>query len=87
VVAEVRAPAAEIEAGVRSIEGVRKINTVTNDGWVRLWLEAPPEVDVREDLFQLTTERGWTLRELRREGGTLEDFFVKVTAEQATKRQ
>jgi len=52
---------------------------------VRLLLDAPPEVDVREDLFQLTASRGWALRELRREGGTLEDFFVKVTADQATK--
>ena len=60
---------------------------MANDGWVRVLLDAPPEIDVREDLFRLTTSRGWTMRELRREGGTLEDFFVKVTAEQAAKRK
>lgn len=83
VVAEVKAPASEVEAGARAIAGVRRVDTTTNDGWVRIAMDAPPEVDVREDLFRLSTLRGWTMRELRREGGTLEDFFVKVTAEQA----
>jgi ABC-2 type transport system ATP-binding protein len=85
VVAEVKAPAVEIEAGARAIQGVRKVDAVVNDGWVRVLLDAPPEIDVREDLYRLTTSRGWSMRELRREGGTLEDFFVKVTAEQAAK--
>jgi len=83
VIAEVRAPAKDVEAGARTLRGVHKVDAVASDGWVRIWLDAPPDVDVREDLFRLTTSRGWTLRELRREGGTLEDFFVKVTAEQA----
>ena len=87
VIAEVRAPASELEAGARSIAGVRRVDAMANDGWVRVLLDAPSEIDVREDLFRLTTSRGWTMRELRREGGTLEDFFVKVTAEQAAKRK
>lgn len=87
VIAEVKAPATEVEAQARAIQGVRRVDTVANDGWVRLLLDAPPEIDVREDLFRLSASRGWALRELRREGGTLEDFFVKVTAEQATKNK
>ena len=83
VIAEVRAPAAEVEAGARAIQGVRRVDAIANDGWVRVFLDAPSEIDVRGDLFRLITSRGWTMRELRREGGTLEDFFVKVTAEQA----
>jgi len=83
VIAEVRASATEVEAGAKTLRGVHKVDSVASDGWVRIWLDAPPEVDLREDLFRLTTSRGWTLRELRREGGTLEDFYVKVTAEQA----
>lgn len=82
VVAEVKAPSSEVEAGARAIAGVRRVDATSNEGWVRIALEAPPEIDVREDLFRLSTARGWTMRELRREGGTLEDFFVKVTAEQ-----
>jgi hypothetical protein len=82
VVAEVKAPASDVEAGARAIAGVRRVDATVNDGWVRIALEAPPEIDVREDLFRLSSSRGWSMRELRREGGTLEDFFVKVTAEQ-----
>ena len=83
MIAEVRGPAAEVESCARAIHGVRKVDAIANDGWVRVLLDAPSEIDVREDLFRLTTSRGWIMRELRREGGTLEDFFVKVTAEQA----
>ena len=38
--------------------------------------------DVREDVFKLAADKGWTLREMRREVASLEDFFVKITAEQ-----
>jgi len=85
VVAELRGPQSEVETGARSLTGVRKVECSSNNGWVRLSIDAPPEVDVREDLFKMTTAKGWALRELRREGATLEDFFVKVTAEQATR--
>ncbi len=83
VVAELRGPATEIEAGARAMAGVRKVDVTANDGWVRLAIDASADADVRESLFRLTSEKGWSLRELRREGATLEDFFVKVTAEQA----
>ncbi len=85
VVAELRGPQLEVESGARSLNGVRRVEASASNGWVRLSIDAPPEVDVREDLFQMTTAKGWALRELRREGGTLEDFFVKVTAEQAVR--
>lgn len=85
VVAELRGPQPEVEAGARSLKGVRKVEASVSDGLVRLSIDAPPEVDVREDIFQMATAKGWTLRELRREGATLEDFFVKVTAEQAVR--
>jgi len=86
VVAELRGPQVDVEAGARSLTGVRKVESSANDGWVRLSIDAPPEVDVREDLFRMTTAKGWGLRELRREGATLEDFFVKVTAEQVARK-
>jgi ABC-2 type transport system ATP-binding protein len=86
VVAELRGPQLDVEAGARSLKGVRRVEASASDGLVRLSIDAPPEVDVREDLFQMASAKGWTLRELRREGATLEDFFVKVTAEQATRK-
>ncbi len=80
VVAEVRGPADEVEKGVRALDGVHSVETTTVNGWVRLAISPKPDRDIREDVFRLTAERGWSLREIRREGATLEDFFVKVTA-------
>ena len=82
VVAEFRGPAAEIEKGARALEGVEALEVSASDGWVRLAVQPRPQRDVREDLFKLATSKGWSLRELRREGATLEDFFVQVTAQQ-----
>ena len=82
VVAELRGPQDEVEQGVRSLAGVQNLQASSQNGWVRLMVEPKPDQDIREDLFHLTTSKGWRLRELRREGATLEDFFVQVTAEQ-----
>ena len=86
VVAEVRGPQQEVESSARGLPGVQKVEASSNNGWVRVAVDAKPELDVREDLYRLTTAKGWTLRELRREGATLEDFFVQVTAEQQNRR-
>ena len=86
VVAELRGPQQEVESSTRNLPGVQKVDVSANNGWVRVAVDAKPDQDVREDLFRLTTSKGWTLRELRREGATLEDFFVQVTAEQQSRR-
>ena len=52
------------------------------DGWQRLSVGADSGSDVREDIFQLAGRRGWSMREIRREVASLEDYFVKITAEQ-----
>ena len=85
VIAEMRGPDAEVEKGVRAIAGVKSVQAASSDGWVRISVEHEPGRDVREDIFQLTASKGWSLREIRREGATLEDFFVRVTAEQHTR--
>jgi ABC-2 type transport system ATP-binding protein len=86
VVAELRGPQAEIESGIRSLSGVSRVDTSSVDGWVRLAVESSSERDVREDIFRLTSSKGWALREIHREGGTLEDFFVQVVAKQSNER-
>ncbi len=83
VIAEVRGPQHEVEQGVRSLAGVQQVESTSQNGWVRVAVEAKPEFDVREDIFKLTSSRGWSLREMRREGATLEDFFVQVVAQQS----
>ncbi len=80
VVAELCGPEKEIEAGVRAIHGVESLDVSANNGWVKINVRPKTDVDVREDIFRLTSTKGWPMRELHREGATLEDFFVKVTA-------
>ncbi len=77
-----RGPEAEVESGARALNGVERVEVSASNGWVRLAIQAKNDHDVREDVYRLTTEKGWALRELRREGATLEDFFVQVTAQQ-----
>jgi len=82
VIAEMRGPRDEVEKGVSALAGVQSVEATSVDGWVRLAVSPKPDHDVREDIFNLTASKGWSLREIRREGASLEDFFVKVTAEQ-----
>jgi len=82
IIVETRGPQDQIEQGVRSISGVKTLSVSSNNGWVRLSVESGPDQDVREDIFNMMSSKGWPLRELRREGATLEDFFIQVTAEQ-----
>lgn len=83
IVAELKAPAAEVESSTRAIHGVQNVSVAANDGWVRVSIDAGEQRDIREEVFKMSSAKGWSLRELRREGATLEDFFIQVTAEQA----
>ena len=67
-------------------EKVANVAAASDNGWIRLAVEPKPDHDVREELFKLTKSKGWSLREIRREVATLEDFFIKVTAEQKQQR-
>jgi ABC-2 type transport system ATP-binding protein len=40
--------------------------------------------DVRSEIFQLAAQQKWELRELRREGMTLEEVFMKIVAGEET---
>ena len=72
----------EIEAAVKGLAGVESVQSESVDGWCRLTIGANGSNDIRESLFKMTSEKGWTMREMRREVASLEDFFIKITAEQ-----
>ena len=83
VVAELQGPGEEeLKQSAQDLKGVESVETSASNGWVRLAIQPRPEHDVREELFKLTKAKGWSLRELRREGATLEDFFIQVVAQQ-----
>lgn len=82
VVAEMRGPREDIERGIRALPGVEKVDVSGHNGWHRFTLRVQPRRDVREDVFQLAKDKNWSLREIRLDAATLEDFFIQVTAKQ-----
>lgn len=78
IVAEIKAPLAELENVLGKVSGVRSVRGSAQDGWSRV--SVATSKDVREEINRLAAERKWPLRELRRDIATLEDFFVKIVA-------
>ena len=69
---------------VGAIDGIKKVKSAaaSDNGWLRLTLDMAPKADPREDIFKLVKDKGWSLREIRLEVGSLEEFFVQITAKQ-----
>lgn len=88
VVVELKGPDDAIRRGIANVPGVSDVQpTAASNGWSKYTIAAKGDRDIREDVVKLTTEKGWSLREIRHEGATLEDFFIRVTAEQAAQRR
>ncbi|MCG3137884.1 MAG: Vitamin B12 import ATP-binding protein BtuD [Phycisphaerae bacterium] len=82
LIVEVQAPAAALQAAVAALDGVRQVQVHENDGWLRVRVEPQGGNDLRQPLSRLIQQKGWPLRELRREVASLEDYFVKIVAGQ-----
>jgi len=86
LIVEVRGPQSEIREGLGQVDGVGEVRGELVDGWGHLTIEVKAGHDVREQIVRLVSQRGWGMRELRREVASLEDFFVQITAEQNLRR-
>jgi len=84
LIAEIAGPNGDVRAALEKVEGVEKVHTdgTTEKGWQRLAITSRKGADPRESIFKLTKEKGWSLRELRLEVGSLEEYFVQITAQQ-----
>ncbi|MFA6135092.1 MAG: ATP-binding cassette domain-containing protein [Phycisphaerae bacterium] len=83
LIAEVAGADGEAIAGlIRQIPHVQNAEHAPDGNWTRLIIRGEPTVDLRTEVFKLAADKGWQLRELRREVGSLEDFFVQITYEQ-----
>jgi len=83
LIAEIRGPQQEVQSALQGIEGVRKVDCSLNNGWNRLTIETVQGHDPREHISRLAIQRNWALREIRLEAGSLEEFFVQITARHA----
>jgi|CXWL01.1.fsa_nt_gi ABC-2 type transport system ATP-binding protein len=82
LIAEVAGPADGVHKCISDIKGVLAVSAVADNGWNRLQISTQSGHDPREAIFQAIKERSWSLRELRREVGSLEEFFIQTTAKQ-----
>lgn len=85
LIAEMRGDVAEMQKSVAALDGVKQLDAHSDNGWHRLIIETGKDADPREGIYKLAKDKNWSLRELRLEAGTLEEFFVRITAEQMAK--
>jgi gliding motility-associated transport system ATP-binding protein len=79
VVVEARVGGDDGAEELRKIAGVRDVATESDGDWQIFSLRVESGADVRAEIFQLATDRRWTLRELTQRRATLEDVFVEIT--------
>ncbi len=77
----VEAAGASVAEALGQLPGVRRVTPapVAADGRVAVTLTADGSRDLRPEIFALAQSRGWTLYELHRQAGTLEDLFQQLT--------
>jgi len=84
---EVDGPVAAVREKLRSVEGVRSLQSDESAGHCpRFILESDRDVDLREKLAALVVQNGWGLLELERLEPTLEDVFLHITRAQRDPR-
>jgi len=66
-------------AEISKITGVKEVTVESEEGWSVFTLRTDSRTDPREELWRLTTDRRWSVRELSRRRATLEDVFVELT--------
>jgi ABC-2 type transport system ATP-binding protein len=66
---------------------VQDVRVSAGEHWTTLEVTPAEGGDPRSAIFHLARDNGWELRELRRTGATLEDFFVQMTYRQSLQPQ
>ncbi len=83
IIAEMKGAAPEqLVAAAGALTGVGGVAHAPAGSWTRLTIDADGENDPRSALAAMAAEKGYPIRELRREVASLEEFFVQITYEQ-----
>ena len=77
----------EMAKAVAGIDGVLEAAPTRAGNWTRLAVQTSQNADLRSQVAALAAEKGYQLRELRREMGSLEDFFVQITYQQSMREE
>ena len=80
IVAEIAAPLEGLKAALDEMGEIEHFDISQMDGsFLRCAMLPSGGQDLREQIFSLVKDRGWTLRELSRSRQTLEDIYMRVT--------
>ncbi|HXB61168.1 MAG TPA: ABC transporter ATP-binding protein, partial [Candidatus Acidoferrales bacterium] len=80
IVAEIAAPAVELNELLSQIQGIESVDVSASDGdFQRCALTPRNGYDLRPAIFALVLQRGWVMRELTRSRHSLEDIYVQIT--------
>ncbi|MBT3199366.1 MAG: ABC transporter ATP-binding protein [Phycisphaerales bacterium] len=82
IVAEIKADRNALLKGLATITKAKDVQIKSVGAWQHITLHDKDSTDHRADVAKLAHDNGWSLRELRDEAGSLEDFFVHITYEQ-----
>jgi ABC-2 type transport system ATP-binding protein len=77
---QVKADALEVAKRLSEVQGVGQATAHDlGEGWCEAELETDSGDDPRPRVARAVADRGWPLREIRREAGSLESFFIRMT--------
>ena len=86
---EVRGPSDQVRSALNALAGVEKVDTLSTGGGTGVGVfsvQGRSGTEIREQIAATIAQRGWSLRELRAEGASLEEFFVKITDPRSGRR-
>jgi ABC-2 type transport system ATP-binding protein len=76
---EVRGPSDQVKSAINAIPGVELAEVLQGGAVCTLNVRGKATPEIREQIAALVAQRGWSLREMRPEGASLEEFFVRIT--------
>lgn len=82
IAVEVKADHTAVKNALAAVPGVRDVTTTNQNGWCRAVVMPKDGQDLREPIGATILRNNWQVRELRHETGSLEEFFVQITAQQ-----
>ncbi len=79
---EIKAPREPLETELRGWAEIADLAVEPCGEWLNVSLHCPRAQDPRARLFEWAASRGWIIRDLHLEAGTLEELFVSLTSDQ-----
>lgn len=80
---EVKGDADAVDAALRTLPDLKRLKVLQDGEWAIADLEFMSDKEQRENVFVRIQDQGWVLRELHAKRHSLEETFVKLTAEGA----